>query len=111
MIIIPCCVDLQSVDFLVTKTDITKLPLDYNLLKDYDNPEEERNTTYYDSVIHAIKALGNAGVPKNAYLTLVELIKDKRLQTEGRVSAIKALELIGRRIPRRVGKSTLGCSV
>jgi hypothetical protein len=104
------CQDLidTAVEFLVTKIkeDIEKLPVNYDLLKDYNNSEEERKTTFYDSVIHAVKALGNAGVPKNAYLTLLELVNDRRLQTEGRVSVIKAFELIGRRLPLRVAQKT-----
>ena len=90
----------QAIKYLTTKaaTNVKRLPLDYNPLENSDHAQYK---TEWEQVLHAIKALGNAGIPESITV-LRKYINEKRLLTEGRTAAISALQRIAKKSPLRV---------
>ena len=89
---------LQSSEFLTTKLDeyVDAIPNDYN--KQSDDASNKEN---WENAISTIIALGNAGVP-STIPSLQKAIKEKKLQSDGRVSAVYALRGAGFRTPDMV---------
>jgi hypothetical protein len=95
----------MAIEYLTTKADknIKSLPPDYNPL---EIPNHAQNKTEWEQALHAIKALGNAGVPKSITV-LKTYIYDNRLLTEGRTAAINALQRIAKKSPLKVRELTV----
>jgi hypothetical protein len=99
----------QAIDFLTEKvqTNLDNLPLNFDPINETfrTNLPQPGLVQMWENVIHAIKALGNAGTPQTIHL-LSELVNDRRLQTEGRAAAVYALKYASRRTPFMVRSIT-----
>lgn len=92
---------MQAIEYLEGKIEqrVRQLPENYNPT---GNAEHARLFhAAWEQAIDAIKALGNAGVPKSIS-KLEESIKEKRLLIEGRTAAIYSLQRISQKSPLKV---------
>lgn len=91
---------LQAIEYLLGKIEATinELPAGYN---PSENPDHAQYKTHWEQALHAIKALGNAGVPRSIP-KLENCIEEKRLLIEGRTAAINALQRLAKKSPLKV---------